>query len=671
MGSNASPLQQGLASALGLAWAILAVLAALLGRAFAPYEFLYLPFSWVLELAEPTAAELRGTGELWNLVAAGCIPPLAYLVLGLLLLRGLRVPARGVERLALSWLLGTGAASLLLMGLRLFDIPVPLIILAVASVAGLAFEWRAWRAEHRGAVAPERSRVAVTVDAAALVTGGFLVLAALGPEVAWDALEYHLPIAKAWSEGPIRSLPGVFDAELRAGVDLLYIPAMAAEVPDAAAVVTACFALALAALVRAEAARSLSPVTAAWCGLLTLLTPLVLTHAPTCYTDLAVGAYGFGSLLAAHHWNRSGDRYLMVLAAIFAAFAANAKLHAAVLIPAIFVLLLIGGRPPRQRSLLRLVGLVIVLTLPWFVKAGMSTGNPFFPLLGEFFGWGQSDAAHVAIRRQRLALDLPPELRSLPSYLYHLAFGDHPYLGSLLGPLPLAFAPLALRCMDRTTATLTAVWVGLFALQFTFAPSLRFGTPLLPFVALVAANGAESLARRGRRVGIAVGLLCAGVAAFQAASAVGAYAPRLGALRAPGPYERAVWPAEESLRKMVARAEPVVAIPMGAVLWMPKPVYLLIGERNGEIFVGRDSPRHVFDVFERRGVRSLVVSVKSPIPADGRLDHPIFGEWIRQGWLQPRDDVQPLPAFPGKVWVLLNVVPPRQSPADSRSPEGQ
>jgi hypothetical protein len=224
--------------------------------------------------------------------------------------------------------------------------------------------------------------------------------------------------------------------------------------------------------------------------------------------------------------------------------------------------------------------------------------------------------------------------------------------------------------MDRALAALTAVWVGLFALQFAFAPSLRFGTPLLPFVALVAANGAEWLARHGRSVAITVGLLCAGVAAFQATSAIGAYGPRLAALRAPGPYERAVWPAEESLREIVASAEPVVAIPMGAVLWMPKPVYLLIGERNGEIFVGRDAPRHVFDVFERRGVRSLVVSVKSPIPANGRFEHPVFGAWVRRGWLRPRADVQPLPSFPGKVWVLLDVVPPRRSPAATRSPQG-
>jgi len=659
--SNASQLRPGLASNLCLTWAVLAVFGAFLARAFAPYELLYLPFDWALELGEPTAAEIRGAGELWMLVAAGCIPPLAYLVLGLLLLRWLRVPARGVERLALSWLLGTGAASLLLLGLRSLDIPVSLISLAVASAAGLAFLRRAGRAEHRGAVARERTRGAVVVDVATLLTGIFMVLAALGPEVSWDALEYHLPIAKAWSEGPIRSLPGVFDAELRTGVDLLYIPAMTAGAPDAAAVVTACFALTLAALVRVEATRSLSLVAAAWCGLLTLLTPIILTHAPTCYTDLAVGGYGFASLLAAHRWNRDGDRTLMVLAVVFAAFAANAKLHAAVLIPAIFVLLLFGGRPPRKRSLFHLVGLVIVLTLPWFVKAALSTGNPLFPLLGEVFGWGPSDAAHVAIRTERLALDLPPELRSLGSYLYHLAFGDHPYLGGLLGPLPLAFAPLALRRMDRATAALTVVWLGLFALQFIFAPSLRFGIPLLPFVALVAATGADSLARRRRSLGIAVGLLCATASIFQAASAVGAYAPRLGAVRAPGPYERAVWPAEESLRKIVARGAPVVAIPMGAVLWMPKPVYLLIGERNGEIFDVSDPPRHIFDVFERRGVSSLVVSVELPLPADGGLRHATYDEAIRRGWLRPRPDVQPLPAFPGRVWVLLEVVQPRRS----------
>jgi hypothetical protein len=114
---------------------------------------------------------------------------------------------------------------------------------------------------------------------------------------------------------------------------------------------------------------------------------------------------------------------------------------------------------------------------------------------------------------------------------------------------------------------------------------------------------------------------------------------------------------------MVARAEAVVAIPMGAVLWMPKPVYLLIGERNGEMFAGRDSPRHVLGVLERRGVRSFVLPVRAPVTFDGSIDHRLFGEWIRRGWLRPRSDVPPLPAFPGEAWVLMDLVPPPDSAA--------
>ena len=214
----------------------------------------------------------------------------------------------------------------------------------------------------------------------------------------------------------------------------------------------------------------LSRVAGAWCGLLTLLSPIVLTHAVTAYTDLAVGAYGFGALLAAHRWNCGGERGLTGLALVLAAFAANAKLHAAVLVPAVLTLLVIGGRPPDQRRLAVLAAVAGGVMLPWFVKSAIATGNPFFPILGDVFGLGASDAAHVAIRGERLALDLPPEFRSLPAYLRELAFGDHPYLGGLLGPLPLAFAPLALGRMDRATAALTAVWIGLFALQFLFAP---------------------------------------------------------------------------------------------------------------------------------------------------------------------------------------------------------
>jgi hypothetical protein len=113
-------------------------------------------------------------------------------------------------------------------------------------------------------------------------------------------------------------------------------------------------------------------------------------------------------------------------------------------------------------------------------------------------------------------------------------------------------------------------------------PALRFGAPLLPFVAIAAAAGGARLARstRGSSIGLAILL---GVLAVHHVTVLGQrYLPRLPALVDPHAYERRVFPDQVSLQEMVSLGDGVVAIPKGAVLWMPRPVYVLHWERNGE-----------------------------------------------------------------------------------------
>ena len=94
-----------------------------------------------------------------------------------------------------------------------------------------------------------------------------------------------------------------------------------------------------------------------------------------------------------------------MLAAVCIGFAANAKLHAAVLAPAVLVLVLLGGRPIAPRAALRCGAIVALLVLPWLVKLGVTTGNPFFPFLGDWLGSGQASAAQLMLRRYRLSTD--------------------------------------------------------------------------------------------------------------------------------------------------------------------------------------------------------------------------------------------------------------------------
>ena len=70
-----------------------------------------------------------------ELVGAGLLPCVAYLAVGLRLLPRFRLGAKGAERVALAWILGTGVCSLGILLLRALGVPLPLFAAGVLLVS--------------------------------------------------------------------------------------------------------------------------------------------------------------------------------------------------------------------------------------------------------------------------------------------------------------------------------------------------------------------------------------------------------------------------------------------------------------------------------------------------------------------------------------------------------
>jgi hypothetical protein len=214
--------------------------------------------------------------------------------------------------------------------------------------------------------------------------------------------------------------------------------------------------------------------------------------------------------------------------------------------------------------------------------------------------------------------------------------------------------------MRPTRATLVLVGTGavLVVLQFFYLPALRFGAPLWPWLAVAAAVGGRRLAASGR---VAQTVLAAALSllALHHVVVMGTrYLPRVAALREPRAYERAMFPDQDNLRRLVGQAEPVVGIPMGAVSWMTRPVYNLLWERNGELYFAKGTPpERALSLLRERGVRSLVLDVAPPHPEDGRTGHAIVDAWLAGGQAALAPDVEPLPARPPHRWILIHLSP--------------
>lgn len=605
---------------------------------------------------------MRDVDAIAQLIAAGLVPCFAYLCVGLRVVDRIGPEVRGAERWAFAWLFGTGVASLAILALRALGVPLPL--LAAGAVAAAFWPFRGLRGASASSAEASKedadaSDAVRRIEAAAGAFAALLFITALAPETYWDGFEYHLPLIAAWTEGPIRALPGFVDAEFRAGIDLLGVPAVTSGFPDAVASVSAAFALALALLVRAEATRRAGAEAGALAGAFVLLAPLTIELAPSSYVDLGVGAYGFAALLLADRWNRGGSERDLLAAAACLAFAANAKLNAAALVPAVLLLVLVGGRRPPLAVLARSAAVLALVTAPWFVKTALTSGNPLYPLAAAWLGSGAADPRYFELRAFRGVANYPVERGPVgfAQYLLSLTWGRNVHVSGLLGPLPAALAPLAIARPSRATLALCAVGLALLALLFLALPAARFGTPLWPWLAVAAAVGGARLARSGRVARIAVVAVLAVVALHQFALAASVLLPRVRALRFPEAYAAERFPEQATLREMVARGEPVVGIPMGAVSWMTQPVYNLLWERNGELFFREGTPpAEALATLEERDVRSLVIDVAPPHPDDGRTGHVIVDAWLDAGVAALAPEVAPLPARGERRWVLVRFV---------------
>jgi hypothetical protein len=213
----------------------------------------------------------------------------------------------------------------------------------------------------------------------------------------------------------------------------------------------------------------------------------------------------------------------------------------------------------------------------------------------------------------------------------------------------------------------------LVLLLFFNMPAARFGAPLWPLLAVAAGVGGARLAASGtisQRV-LAVGLLL--VAAHLSVTLGVRIVTRIPALAQPTAYERRVFPDQDNLRRIVSISEPVVAIPMGAVSWMPKPVYNLLWERNGELFfLNNQSPDRIFEILERRGVRTLVLDVPAPSPGDappgdGGVGHAIVDHWLGDGRAELDTRIPRLAARADRVWIVVRLIW-EQGPAPGGQP---
>ncbi len=273
------------------------------------------------------------------------------------------------------------------------------------------------------------------------------VVGALAPPSFIDALVYHLFGPKEYlRRGAVVELPFVWQLYQPTAVEMLYTLGLGLRGAALAALMHLGLGLlgaAGAALLGRRLGGPLAGLVAAaafYCG------AMVAWESTSCFVDLGVAAFGGLSLYAVLRAMDAERRGWLVTAGLLAGLAASCKLNGALFgavgsAVALYESLRRGrgfGGSLRAAATFGAVGLATVL--PWYLRAYVLTGNPFYPFAAQVFGDNPDIASVRWVFEQYGMGHSARDLLLAPWRL--LTSGARFENGQHLSPLPILLAPL-------------------------------------------------------------------------------------------------------------------------------------------------------------------------------------------------------------------------------------
>lgn len=400
--------------------------------------------------------------------------------------------------------LGIIATTAFLMGLARVLYVELVMLLAVLAMLGSYRVLRDGLMRLRAAVAGASKASLARFAAAVMIAialASFLSIPALYPPRHHDALSYHLALAKIYTaEHQVRPTPYLRFCVFPQHSEMLFT-LMYALWDDISAQLTQFLAFILTALALfGWGTRWFSRRAGIWAAAIWLGTPFVVRMAGMAYVELGVALYATLAILSLETFLRTRQSVFVILAGVFAGFAAGTKYTALFLVLAVGVWMLgdaIVRRAWKPLALL-IVGCSVTM-MPWYAWNYAHTGNPVEPFMQSIFGserscWLPGDLeSHQSNYEGRGAgtgfldfLALPARLVNQPA-----AFRIEEPSRTLFLALPLT---VLIALVDRSGARILLFVLAYLIFWFNSAQVVRYLFPVLPLVALLEGAAASRIA---------------------------------------------------------------------------------------------------------------------------------------------------------------------------------
>ena len=413
--------------------------------------------------------------------------------------------ADSLERALASIALGLGSIATLITALGIAHLLYPVVVLTAISIVIVACALANLREVINQTVrwwqgSANFSRH-LLIGAALTVALAPMVILALYPPTAFDATLYHLPYAKLF----VASHRLVFASQLRYPIfpqlnEMLFTAMLMATDDIGAQLVQTLAAIITAAILIAWGRRSSTPLAGWIAAALWLGNPIVVYLSATAYVECGLALWVTAALWASERWRQTDDTGWLILAAIFAGFAADAK-YTGLIAPALVLALSFRRRSRGLRAFTIAAIVTMLVMFPWYARIVWLTGNPVFPFLARLFGenvWGfKGPALPPNFARlgamPRWAASIVRGLGAPAIIAWNLtlnrnSFGDLPQVSPvyLLSLPALAMVPF---WRKQTTALVIAVLLILWMLLFGLPPSTHYLVEIFPIWSLVIGYG--------------------------------------------------------------------------------------------------------------------------------------------------------------------------------------
>jgi len=219
------------------------------------------------------------------------------------------------------------------------------------------------------------------------------LIGAFGPELAFDALWYHLTLPKIYlQEHAIRFIPGglLYYSTMPKLTEMLYVVALALRDEILAKGIHFLFGILSSIALHKIARKFFSQAIAVIAVVIFYANLVVAWESITAYIDLARTFYEVMALWAFLLWTEQKKREYLVLTGVMVGLAISTKLLALGSL-VIFSVLIIWYLIKHKKPLYELSysgGLFIVTALlvssPWFIFSYLATGNPVYPLFSGY-----------------------------------------------------------------------------------------------------------------------------------------------------------------------------------------------------------------------------------------------------------------------------------------------